>query len=151
MTVRPKCSFIFNIKDKHGLSLLTKLRVEFSYLREHRFRHKFNCNSPECLCDNGTESNSHYVLQCTRFRLQRATLLQSIRDIDPNIINFHIQNLTHTLLFGCDTVSADKNIKILANAFIILEFLFVLQVILFLFFSSNSAFWIIDKFLLCRW
>ena len=51
-------------------------------------------------------------MQCTRFSLQRATLLQSINVIDPNIMNFPMQNLAHILLFGHDDFNEVKNINI---------------------------------------
>ena len=39
--IRPKNSPIFNIFDPVGLKLLTRLRVNLSHLREHKFRHNF--------------------------------------------------------------------------------------------------------------
>ena len=37
---------LFGICDKYGTKLLTKIRVSFSDLRDHRFNHNFNCESP---------------------------------------------------------------------------------------------------------
>ena len=40
-----------NIFDPKGLKLLTRLRLEFSHLNEHRFRHNFEeCVNPLCSC-----------------------------------------------------------------------------------------------------
>ena len=39
--IRPVQSSVFNIFDPKGLKLLTRLRLEFSHLNEHRFRHNF--------------------------------------------------------------------------------------------------------------
>ena len=48
--IRPPKRSIFNIYDLEGIKLLTQLRVEFSDLRYHRYRHNFHCTSPTCLC-----------------------------------------------------------------------------------------------------
>ena len=37
----PKACSIFNIHNPLGLKLLTRLRVNLSHLREHKFRHNF--------------------------------------------------------------------------------------------------------------
>ena len=45
--IRPAQNSIFNIFDPIGLKLLTRLRLEFTHLNEHRFRHNFgNCVNP---------------------------------------------------------------------------------------------------------
>ena len=43
-----------------GIRLLTKIRVEFSDLCDHRFNHTFNCESPICACGIGTETSVHF-------------------------------------------------------------------------------------------
>ena len=39
--VRPKQRSVYNVTDYYGLKLLTRLRVNLSHLREHKFRHNF--------------------------------------------------------------------------------------------------------------
>ena len=56
--VRPPNNSIFNIHDIMGTKLLTRLRVEFSDLCSHKFRHNFNCSSPSCLCLKGIETKT---------------------------------------------------------------------------------------------
>ena len=43
--IRPPKRSTFGIHNVESFKLLTRLRVEFSDLREHRFRHNFRCNS----------------------------------------------------------------------------------------------------------
>ena len=76
----------FKIHDINGIKLLTRLRVEFSDLRSHRFRHNFNCASPLCLCQTGIEDNEHYFLHCPRFAQQRRIML----DLVSRITNINI-------------------------------------------------------------
>ena len=47
--IRPLGHPVFEIRDIFGIKLLTKIRVGFSDLRDHRFNHNFNCDSPVCL------------------------------------------------------------------------------------------------------
>ena len=65
----------FSIHDIEGIRLLTRLRVQFSDLREHKFRHKFQCSSPMCLCQKGIENNEHFLLHCPRQSNHRKGLL----------------------------------------------------------------------------
>ena len=63
--IRPKECSIYNIIDPYGLKLLTRLRVNISHLREHKFRHNFlNTLNPLCSCMLETESTGHYLLRC---------------------------------------------------------------------------------------
>ena len=52
---------LFGISDKHGSSLLIKIWISFSDLRNHRFSHNFNCVSPVCNCGLGYERTAHYM------------------------------------------------------------------------------------------
>ena len=61
-TIMPSVNSCFGILDKKGTALLTKLRIDFSDLRAHRFKHKFNCPSPFCKCKLGDETNLHCLL-----------------------------------------------------------------------------------------
>ena len=45
--IRPKGNSSYGIRDNFGMKLLTKIRVEFSDLRDHRYNHNFNCESPK--------------------------------------------------------------------------------------------------------
>ena len=46
--IRPKENSVYSIRDNSGIKLLTKIRVTFSDLRNHRYNHNFNCNIPLC-------------------------------------------------------------------------------------------------------
>ena len=44
--IRPKQRSVYSVYDRVGIKNLTKLRLKFSPLNEHRFRHHFDCFSP---------------------------------------------------------------------------------------------------------
>ena len=60
-TIRPSKSNIFDIQGRIGLPRLTRLRVNFSDLRGHRFDHRFNCPDALCKCSLENESAEHFL------------------------------------------------------------------------------------------
>ena len=75
------CTTILNIHDIIGTKLLTRLRVEFSDLRYHKFRHNFNCSCPSCKKIIDIEDNEHFLLHCLRFATKRRDLLDVVSSL----------------------------------------------------------------------
>ena len=102
-TVRPPKLSTFGIHNVEGLTLLTRLIIKFSDLREHRSRHNFRCNSLNCLCDKGIEDNGRFLLHCHRYESSRRALLDSVSSsIDFDIKAFCSSGLC-TLSLYCDS------------------------------------------------
>ena len=61
---RPKPPLQLRINNTMGFTLLTRLRVGFSHLREHKFRHGFaDTIDPFCSCRaNSIENCEHYLI-----------------------------------------------------------------------------------------
>ena len=57
---------VYRVHHPRGLKLLTRLRLGFSHLREHKFRHNFQDTiNPFCQCKtNDIETNEHFLLHC---------------------------------------------------------------------------------------
>ena len=85
---RPKECSVFNIFDPVGLKLLTRLRVNLSHLREHKFRHNF------------LDTLIHFVVVIWRFTTIRKTLLDNIVDLIGTISNLSDDKLVNLLLYG---------------------------------------------------
>ena len=63
--IRLQQCYIYNIFDPTGLNMLTRLRVNLSHLRAHKFHHNFlDTLNPLCSCSLEIESTSHYLLRC---------------------------------------------------------------------------------------
>ena len=63
--VRPRESSVFEVYDIKGVKLLTRLRLNFSHLNEHKFRHNFNdIINPMCSCSKEPETTLNYILPC---------------------------------------------------------------------------------------
>ena len=78
--IRPMQSDVYNIFDPIGLKFLTRLRLDFSHLNEHRFRHNFqNCLNPLCSCSLQIEDAVHYLLHYHHFSQHRIDLINSVK------------------------------------------------------------------------
>ena len=101
--------------DPPGLNLLSRLRVNFSHLREHKFRNNFR-DTLVPFCSSGlfeSETTSHFLLDCTSFSELRKVLLDGIIDLIGSISNLPDTKLVNMLLFCDDTFSMDTNLSIL--------------------------------------
>ena len=83
--IRPGKNPVYNIYDILGIKLLTRLRVNFSPLNEHRFRHDFDCLSPICICGTGKEDNEHYLLHSPQFTAQRQDILGQVSHVGYDV------------------------------------------------------------------
>ena len=85
-----------------GIKLINRLRLGFSHLREHKFKHNFQGTlNPLCSCGTEAESTSHYFLHCHFFDAWRATLMNDLRNIDrEDLPTLRDKNLTNILLYG---------------------------------------------------
>ena len=105
---------LFGFHDIEGVRLLTRLRVEFIDLREHRFRHNYQCSSPMCFCQTGIENNEHFLLHCPRHSGHRRDLLdRNVVDADPT--NLSSTDLCNLLLHGNSCFSVDTNHHIIES------------------------------------
>ena len=112
--IRPIPNSIFNLYNPLGIKFLTRLRLDFSHLNEHRFRHNFEaCLTPLCTCSQTTESTLHFFLHCHHYKDLRTDLFNDIKSIDKSIVNFPDETLLKTLLYGDSKLTSSENFKLL--------------------------------------
>ena len=112
--IRPNSSNAFNTNNPLGLKLLTRLRIGFSHLKEHKFKHNFQDSvDPLCSCGNDIESSVHFFLHCPNFTTQRQTLLNKLKSINASIMAEKENSLVKTLLFGRLDFNYSTNIEII--------------------------------------
>ena len=114
--IRPKGNSFYNIRDKVGIQLLTNIRVTFSDLRDHRYNHNFNCDSPKCSCGIEDETSTHYFICCSRYSTLRTTYLSKISDItgsDVTILPY--DHLVNILMYGSNVYNSVSNELILTE------------------------------------
>ena len=107
---------LFSIHDPQGVKLLSRLRLKFSHLNEHKFRHNFKeCVSPMCGCRLEIESTHHFFLRCHFYHVERSELLNSLYDINLAINELNEDSIINLVLFGSDKYHEETNRKILLN------------------------------------
>ena len=111
---RPISNPIYNIFNSVGLKYLTCLRLELSHLNEHRFNHNFqDCINPLCSCSLEPESNSYFFFDCHHYTILRTDLMNSLKQIDENILSLSEYCLVKLLLFDDPKYNLIDNCHIL--------------------------------------
>ena len=113
---------MYKINDTLVLKQLTRLRVNFSQLREHKFSHNFlDKINPLCSCCLKIESINHYLLRCSFHTCIRKTSLENITAIIWPISDISDDKLVNLLLFGNNVYSVEQNSSVLKNTIIFLK------------------------------
>ena len=107
----------YNIFDPSGLKLLPRLRLGFSHLNEHKFRHNLqDCLNPLCLCRLEIENTSHYLLHCQYYSEHHINLINSVKAISDDFESFSDSVQRDILLYGDSPFDTNKNKLILEAA-----------------------------------
>ena len=113
--IRSSEKSIFNIYDPQGSKLLNRLRLGFSHLPEHKFRHNFaDTVNPLCSCALETESTDHFFLRCQNYASFRATHMNELSSIKCGIISLRASALVEVILYGNEMLNEKSNQQILA-------------------------------------
>ena len=85
------------ISDRFGIKLLTKIRVDYSDLREDKFYHNFNGKNSVCCCGLDDETLAHFFLPSLMFALEDTTLSKISDKVHSDIPVLPDDHLTHIL------------------------------------------------------
>ena len=114
--IRPTANSTFGTNDVSGLKLLTRLRVGFSHLREHKFKHNFQDTlNPLCPCSLEAEDTYHFFMRCQSFSNQRNVLFDDLNSINSEILKMSENEIVQVLLFGNKSFSKDMNFRIIIS------------------------------------
>ena len=112
-----KTAFLIFLTPK-GLKLLTCLRLRFSHLNEHRFRHNFeNCINLLCSCSLEAEDTLHYLLYRHHFNQHRLNLMNSVKSVLDNFESSSDSIKKEILLSSDSRLDNNKNKFILEATF----------------------------------
>ena len=96
--IRPSANSTFHCLNPNSLKIITRLRLELSHLRFHKFKHSFQ-NTLNHICNCGTvETTFHYLLLCPNFSNERLTLFNKLQTIDENILSKDDSNMMQKIL-----------------------------------------------------
>ena len=89
---------------------MTRLRLGFSHLNEHRLRHNFqDCMNLLCSSSLEIEDTSHYLLHCHHFSQYRIDLINSVKSILENFESLSDNVKKDILLYGDSRLDGNKN------------------------------------------
>ena len=112
--IRPKQNSIFKIYDINGIKLLNRLRLHFSHLNEHKFRHNFRATiDPVCSYCLERVTTLHYPLRCNLYSDLRPELLNDICALNPTLKKLSHEKLLNILLYGSEDFNVKTNRKII--------------------------------------
>ena len=112
--IKIKSNSISSVHNVYCVKLLSRLRINFSHLNEHKVWHGFK-DGTNCMCDCGsvTETTLHFFLQWQQHQTIRLELLYSIYNLDPKIRNLSNDKLLHLLIYGSKFYSFEINRKVI--------------------------------------
>ena len=91
----------FSVYDPYGIKLLTRLRLQFSHLKENKFRHGFGDTvSPMCGFNAEIEDTEHFLLRCHFYSIQRFELFNNINKVEPSFTQLGTKEQVNILLRG---------------------------------------------------
>ena len=113
--LRPKPSPVFGARDNQGVVFLNRLRLGFSHLNEHKFRHGFRDTlDPFCACrTNSIENSQHFLLHCSIYSHVRHLLFNKLQTLDIDIYPLNPPKLFNLLLYGDPILAFNINNAIL--------------------------------------
>ena len=83
---------IFSIYDPLGIKLFNRLRIQFSNLNEHKFRHGFGDTiNAMCACGSEVETTEHFLLSCHLYSPQSLELFGNLEKIESGFLNLKVK------------------------------------------------------------
>ena len=112
--MKPSSNSLFNCHSLKGIKLITRLRLDLSHLRKHKFRHNFQDTlNPIWSCGDDIETTIHYLLHCSNYWDEGRTLLEGLQGIGEKIHDKSDSQITELLLFGVSSNNDASNTYIL--------------------------------------
>ena len=100
--VKPNRRKFYSKGNKHKCSLLTRIRVNRSYLNEHGFSININ-ESPACKnCTCPRENSIHFICFCPKFNELRNVLFTKMEEFIPKFYQLPKKRQYDILVFGYD-------------------------------------------------
>ena len=85
---------VFEIHGNNGIKLLTRLRLNFSHLNKHKFRHNFlETLNPMCSCGSEPEITAKFLLRCQNHIMNRSKLIKNLYNLDQTLGNYDDDHL----------------------------------------------------------
>ena len=105
---------VFDSHNAKRIKFINRLRLGFSHLPEHKFKHNFQeSNNLLCNCGYEVEFTVYFFLHCPLFPDERITFFNTLSNLDCKLFNNTNSLLTYILLFGKESLNTNQNMTIL--------------------------------------
>ena len=85
------------------------LRLKFSHLKEHNFRHGFaDMINPMCACRADVEITEHFLLHCHFYSTQRLELFDNLERANPDCKILSDKDQVSFILYGSKTNTSEN-------------------------------------------
>ena len=102
--------------DPLGEKFFTRLRLNFSHLKEHKFRHGFaDTINSMCACGADVETKKHFLLRYHFYSTQRFELFDNLEKANSDFKNLGGKDQVSFMLHGSKTNTFENLIKILSK------------------------------------
>ena len=103
---KPRRRKHFNKGSQPGNRLLTRLRLNRSYLKDNSFSIGLS-DTTSCFCGYKRESTAHFLQDCTRYSLERQALSRQVTEVLPTFPTLGKKQQLDTLLNGFNVDNPD--------------------------------------------
>ena len=101
---------LYNVHDHVGVKFLSRLRLQFTHLNEHKFKHGVNGRvNPVCPCGAEVKTAEHFLLRCQCFSTRRIELFNNLYNVDSSFSKLNTKDKVAYLLHGSTNNSNDLN------------------------------------------
>ena len=92
---------LFSIYDPLGVKLLTRLKLQFSHLNEHKFRLGFEDTiNTMCACGSEVKTTEQFLLRCHLYSPQRLELFENLEKVDASFLNLNVKDKFFIIWFS---------------------------------------------------
>ena len=104
----------FNINDSVAVKLLTRLRLGFSHLHEHTFKHDFrDILNPLCPCSTEATTTAHKFQLCHFYNANKSALMKELNEVISSFSTLNENKFIDLILYDRDKFENKKNGNIL--------------------------------------
>ena len=104
----------FNVNDSVAVKLLTRLRLGFSHLHEHTFRHDFrDILNPLCPCSIEAATTAHKFQLCHFYNANKSALMKELNEVISSFSTLNENKFIDLILYDRDKFDNKKNGNIL--------------------------------------
>ena len=96
------------------MKLLWRLRLQFTQLNKHKFRHSFHDTvNPMCPYGTDAETTEHFLLRCHCFTTQRSELFDYLYRLDPSFSKLNTKEKVTYLQYGSRSNSSSLSKEVI--------------------------------------